>query len=394
MKIAVEPYNPSELPKLLEGLRKINKYYPQVETKVEQSGEHTIHGTGELYLDSVMHDLRLVFADIEVKVSDPFAELRETVLDTSAMKCSAKTKNAKNSLSMICEPLDPGLAQDIVTHKLQLHSSTGESNLQKVSAYLQEKYEWDELTADGVWAFGPAAQGPNMLLDYTIPSEVEAGALGAVRDSIVQGFTWAAREGPLCEEPLHNLKFKLMDVELASAGIFRGGGQIIPAARRACYSSLLMAQPRMMEPVLLAEVQCPSDCITVINDVLVRRRGHIASEEPKPGSPMFTLVAYLPMMDSFGFETDVRTITGGQAFVVTVFDHWAMVPGDPLDSTIEIVPLEPSPPPHLAREFMLKTRRRKGLRDELSVVKFFDSEESAGQAEAIFEADQAGGVRA
>ena len=38
MKVAVEPYNPSELPKLLEGLRKINKYYPAVETKVEQSG--------------------------------------------------------------------------------------------------------------------------------------------------------------------------------------------------------------------------------------------------------------------------------------------------------------------------------------------------------------------
>ena len=96
MKVAVEPYNPSELPKLLEGLRKINKYYPAVETKVEQSGEHTLHGTGELYLDSILHDLRLVFADMEVKVSDPFVELRETALDTSAMKCKAKSKNGKN----------------------------------------------------------------------------------------------------------------------------------------------------------------------------------------------------------------------------------------------------------------------------------------------------------
>lgn len=57
-----------------------------------------------------------------------------------------------------------------------------------------------------------------------------------------------------------------------------------------------------------------------------------------------------------------------------------MAPGDPLDYTIQLTPLEPSPPPHLAREYMLKTRRRKGLRDELSVVKFFDSEEDMLQA--------------
>lgn len=92
-----------------------------------------------------------------------------------------------------------------------------------------------------------------------------------------------------------------MDVDLASVGLFRGGGQIIPTVRRACYSSLLMAQPRMMEPVLRAEIQCPSDCISVINDVLIRRRGHINSEEPKPGTPLFTLQAQLPMIDSFGF---------------------------------------------------------------------------------------------
>lgn len=54
-----------------------------------------------------------MFADIEVKVSDPFVELRETALDTSAMKCKAKSKNGKNEVALICEPLDTGLASDI-----------------------------------------------------------------------------------------------------------------------------------------------------------------------------------------------------------------------------------------------------------------------------------------
>lgn len=64
IKIAVEPVNPSELPKMLEGLRKCNKSYPLLNTKVEESGEHVILGTGELYLDCVMHDLRKMYSEI------------------------------------------------------------------------------------------------------------------------------------------------------------------------------------------------------------------------------------------------------------------------------------------------------------------------------------------
>nr|CAH8870236.1 unnamed protein product [Trichobilharzia regenti] len=64
VKIAVEPANPSELPKLLDGLRKVNKSYPLLATKVEESGERVIRGTGELYLDCVMHDLRKLYSDI------------------------------------------------------------------------------------------------------------------------------------------------------------------------------------------------------------------------------------------------------------------------------------------------------------------------------------------
>jgi U5 small nuclear ribonucleoprotein component len=68
VKVAVEPVNPSELPKMLDGLRKVNKTYPILQTKVEESGEHVILGTGELYLDCVLHDLRKVFSEIDIKV--------------------------------------------------------------------------------------------------------------------------------------------------------------------------------------------------------------------------------------------------------------------------------------------------------------------------------------
>lgn len=69
VKTATEPLNPSELPKMVEGLRKISKSYPLAITKVEESGEHTILGTGEIFLDSIMKDLRELYSEVEVKVS-------------------------------------------------------------------------------------------------------------------------------------------------------------------------------------------------------------------------------------------------------------------------------------------------------------------------------------
>lgn len=96
LKVAVEPIQPSELPKMLDGLRKVNKTYPLVETRVEESGEHVVMGTGELYLDCVLHDLRIMFAEIDIKVSDPVVRFCETVVETSALKCYADTPNKKS----------------------------------------------------------------------------------------------------------------------------------------------------------------------------------------------------------------------------------------------------------------------------------------------------------
>lgn len=97
---------------------------------------------------------------------------------------------------------------------------------------------------------------------------------------------------------------------------------MIPTARRLCYSSFLTASPRLMEPVYFVEIQAPGDCVEAIYTVLARRRGHVTQDLPKPGSPLYTIKALLPAIDSCGFETDLRTHTQGQAFCQLIFDHW------------------------------------------------------------------------
>jgi U5 small nuclear ribonucleoprotein component len=65
-----------------------------------------------------------------------------------------------------------------------------------------------------------------------------------------------------------------------------------------------------------------------IYTVLTKRRGHVTQDLPKPGSPLYTVKAFVPVMDSFGLETDIRSHTQGQAFCQSVFDHWSIVPGE------------------------------------------------------------------
>ncbi|OCT49199.1 nuclear ribonucleoprotein [Cladophialophora carrionii] len=376
-KVAVEPVNPSELPKMLEGLRKINKSYPLISTKVEESGEHVVLGTGELYMDCVLHDLRTLFAEMDIKVSDPVTRFCETVTETSAIMCYALTPNKKNKLTMIAEPLDDGIAQDIEAGVVKIRDP-----IRKVAKFFEEKYEWDKLAARSIWAFGPEEMGPNILCDDTLPSTTDKKLLKSVQESIKQGFSWGTREGPLCEEPIRNTKFRVTGAELAPEPIFRGGGQIIPTARRAVYSSFLMAGPRLMEPVYSVHMTGPADAVSGLYTVLMKRRGHVISDGPVAGTPLYAAKALIPVIDSFGFETDLRIHSQGAASVSLVFDRWDVVPGDPLDKSIKIRPLEMAGPQQAARDFVLKTRRRKGLSEDVDVKRFLEPELLAGLRES------------
>lgn len=376
-KVAVEPVNPSELPKMLEGLRKVNKSYPLITTKVEESGEHVVLGTGELYMDCVLHDLRTLFAEMDIKVSDPVTRFCETVTETSAIMCYALTPNKKNKLTMIAEPLDDGIAEDIEAGVVKIRDP-----IRKVAKFFEEKYEWDKLAARSIWAFGPEDLGPNILCDDTLPSTTDKKLLKSAQESIKQGFSWGTREGPLCEEPIRNTKFRVTGADLAIEPIFRGGGQIIPTARRAVYSSFLMAGPRLMEPVYSVHMTGPADAVSGLYTVLMKRRGHVVSDGPVAGTPLYAAKALLPVIDSFGFETDLRIHSQGAASVSLVFDRWDVVPGDPLDKEIKTRPLEMAGPQQAARDFVLKTRRRKGLSEDVDVKRFLEPELLAGLRES------------
>ena len=120
------------------------------------------------------------------------------------------------------------------------------------------------------------------------------------------------------------------------------------------YSSLLrfLRSPGILEPVYLVEIQVPEQAMGGIYGVLTRRRGHVFSEEQRPGTPLFNVKAYLPVNESFGFTADLRSNTGGQAFPQMVFDHWQILPGGS--------PLDPSTKPG---QIVQEMRKRKGIKE-------------------------------
>merc|ERR1712112_23272 len=340
VRVAVECKNQSELPKLVEGLKRLAKSDPMVQTIIEESGEHIVAGAGELHLEICLKDLEEDHAGIPIKKSDPVVSYRETVLEKSNQTCLSKSPNKHNRLFCTAEPMPEGLPEDIDDGEV-----APRQDIKTRARYLAEKYEYDVNEARKIWCFGPDTNGPNIFVDCTKAVQY----LNEIKDSIVAGFQWATKEGVMAEENMRGIRFNIHDVTLHADAIHRGGGQIIPTARRVLYASVLTAAPRMMEPVYLVEIQCPEQAVGGIYGVLNRRRGVVFEEAQTPGTPIFNVKAHLPVNESFGFTGALRSGTGGQAFPQCVFSHWQLFTGDPMEEGSK---------PH---QVVMDTRKRKGL---------------------------------
>merc|ERR1712131_298125 len=305
VRVAVEAKNPSELPKLVEGLKRLAKSDPMVLCIIEESGEHIVAGAGELHLEICLKDLEEDHAGIPIKKSDPVVSYRETVLEKSNQTCLSKSPNKHNRLFMKACPMPDGLADDIDKGEV-----APRQDFKIRGRYLADTYEYDVGEARKIWCFGPDTNGPNLLIDVTKGVQY----LNEIKDSVVAGFQWATKEGVMAEENMRGVRFNIHDVTLHADAIHRGGGQIIPTARRVLYACQLTADPRLLEPVYLVEIQCPQNAVGGIYACLNRRRGHIFEENQQAGTPMVVVKAYLPVNESFGFTADLRSKTGGQAF--------------------------------------------------------------------------------
>ncbi|XP_034433565.1 elongation factor-like GTPase 1 isoform X1 [Hippoglossus hippoglossus] len=80
VRVAIEPKHPSEMPKLVRGMRLLNQADPCAEVLIQETGEHVLVTAGEVHLQRCLDDLRERFAKIEIIASKPIIPFRETVV--------------------------------------------------------------------------------------------------------------------------------------------------------------------------------------------------------------------------------------------------------------------------------------------------------------------------
>ncbi|KAG7631017.1 Ribosomal protein S5 domain 2-type fold [Arabidopsis suecica] len=351
VRVAVKCKLASDLPKLVEGLKRLPKSDPMVLCTMEESGEHIVAGAGELHIEICVKDLQDFMGGADIIVSDPVVSLRETVFERSCRTVMSKSPNKHNRLYMEARPMEDGLAEAIDEGRI------GPSDDPKIrSKILAEEFGWDKDLAKKIWAFGPDTTGPNMVVDMCKGVQY----LNEIKDSVVAGFQWASKEGPLAEENMRGVCYEVCDVVLHADAIHKGCGQMISTARRAIYASQLTAKPRLLEPVYMVEIQAPEGALGGIYSVLNQKRGHVFEEMQRPGTPLYNIKAYLPVVESFGFSGQLRAATSGQAFPQCVFDHWDMMSSDPLETGSQ------------AATLVADIRKRKGLKLQMTPLSDYE----------------------
>lgn len=340
VRVAVKAAKATELTKLINGLRKLVHVDPCVQVQLDkETGENIIAGAGELHIEILIKQLQSLTGGIEIVTSPPQVSYRETITQPSST-CLAKSANKLNRLYMTAEPLPPGLPEAI--EGKEIGPMTDPVSRSRI---LAEKYHWDKEEAKRIVAFGPNDDGPNVLVEATRGVQYVKESL----DSISTAFAEATRKGVLCGEPMRGVRFNLVDAMLHSDAVHRGPGQLVPAAQRAMFACVLTGKPRLLEPIYLLEIQTEESVLGSIYNLLSQRRGSVFYSEPRTGTPLYTLKAYLPVSESIGFTAELRNVTKGKAFPQATFDHWELLDSDPLEEGSK------------AHQLVLEIRERKGL---------------------------------
>jgi len=344
VRVAVQPKNPSDIAKLIQGMIRLDKTDPLVQCINDQeTGQNIICCSGELHAEICINDLKEL-SQIEIIVGDPIVAYKETVSKEGAQSLT-KSPNGHNRLYCMAEPLSEEIVKDIDNGVINFKMDVKE----KINAF--KNHGWDKSEVVKLWAFGPENEGPNTIEDATKACQY----MNEIRDSLVTGFNIVTSKGALCEESMRGMRVKVCDVELHADSIHRGGAQLIPASKRVYYASQMKAGPKLMEPFFLVEITCPNEVIGNVYSCLVQKRAEIEEEIIIPNTPMTTLKAYLPVAESFGFNAFLRANTSGKAFPSSSFDHYGVMDYDPLSQDMNPVV-----------KIVKDIRLRKGLKPEIT----------------------------
>jgi len=329
---AIEATKASDLPKLIEVLRRVSKEDPTIVIEInEETGEHLMHGMGELHLEVIENRIKTE-KGVDVKTSPPIVVYREAITKESS-EVEGKSPNKHNKFYFKVEPLSREFMEAMRKKELP------EMRIKKKDKALWEKLQ--ELGMDGKTArkVRDIYKG-NMLIDMS------RGIvhIGEVIEMIMDMFEDVMSAGPLAREPCINVKVMLMDVKLHEDAIHRGPAQAYPAIREGIRGAMMLANPVIYEPLQTLQFEAPADYMGEISKLIANKRGQLLDMQQE--GEHITVKGKLPVGEMFGMTSDLRSATGGRG------NHFLV------DQNFEKLPNE------LQEKIITQIRQRKGLKIE------------------------------
>ncbi|TWU62435.1 MULTISPECIES: elongation factor G [Crateriforma] len=276
IKIAVTPTSRSDGDKMGKALQRFRKEDPtfRVETD-EETNEILISGMGELHLEVYIERIRREYG-VEIEVGAPKVSYRES--PTKIVEFNYKHKKQTGG---------SGQYAHIV------------GKLSPIESDSEDSFEFE---------------------DHVVGGRIPKQYIPAIQ----KGFVDSLGKGPVAEYPVVGTRIDLDD---GSYHEVDSSEKAFYTAAQGCFREYFkQASPKLLEPIMNVEIECPEDFQgTVVGDV-IRRRGVMTSTDVVDGNSI--IQAEIPLAETFGYATDLRSMTQGQGSFSMELAKYSQVPSN------------------------------------------------------------------
>jgi elongation factor 2 len=328
---AIEPKHPKDLSKLIEFLKKTSREDPTLRIKInEDTGEYLVSGLGELHINAKVEN-KLKDEGIEVNISPPIVIYQESVRETTPNAVEGKSPNKHNRFYLIVTPMEKKIYDAMVSGDLQSDYDVKKKDQELVEKLVNMGMSRDE------------AKNLKLIHNRSMFFEMTRGvnAILEIMEMVKEAFREAINEGPLAREPVAAVKVLLVDAKLHEDAIHRGPAQVIPAVRSAVRQAMVAGKAYILEPKQIIRIDVPNEHVGGATKEISNRRGQILEMTEERG--VTSIKTKLPVADMFGFNSALKSATGGLGF------YWL------IDVIYEPLPRE------LQERVVKQIRERKGI---------------------------------
>lgn len=284
LRVAVQAANIDDIPKLIKGLKLLNQVDSCVQIMIQETGEHVLCVLGEVHLEKCIRDLTHDYAKIELNVSKPIVQFRETVVEPLQKSDDDKsvTINARNNtctIKILASPLPQNVVKFLESNKegLKLFASTMEGssgievNKELLNAFSDELKNSDitqQFEIKDIWSIGPKKLSTCLLVNkskYIHHNLMSSETIDGLYDrAIINGFQSAVQAGPLCLEPMHGICFIMQEFQIDESIDKRDSsisGIIITSVKEACRIAFQKQPQRLVGPMYSLTIIANADVL-------------------------------------------------------------------------------------------------------------------------------------